>query len=247
MKLHQSLKAKINILLLVSACWCSGVFAQDIQSQKPPLVEVQLSEDNLAPYKERRSQHGAYVAVEYEALNLNNFISTLDNKSYEELFGSEPVPLIRLDVEYKYNSGLGAASLGVAFGKGSVSDNRSGTDRTLDITKYGVGFKFAIDTLMDEPYVVPYGGVNLWQMGISESSPTDNFSATTQMGFNYSFGLLLQLDWLDYQTAKYTTFNWGVENTFLDLFVTQYAKTTAEDDPNTETDMLYGGGIRLEF
>jgi hypothetical protein len=52
---------------------------------------------------------------------------------------------------------------------------------------------------------------------------------------------------LDQDTAKESTFSTGLENTFIDLYITQYAKTESEDDPNTETDLGYGAGIRLEF
>lgn len=250
MKLHQSLRSKVCILAV--ALSASVSFAQE-EAPPPgtvetsPLVEVQYQQDNLAPYKERREDHGVYFGIDYEALELKNYVSTLDNKSYSEMFGSSPIPLIRASLDYKYNFALGSLAAGVDFGKGSLTDNMSGSDRTLEITKYGVGLKFTADMLMDEPYVAPYIGINVWQMEIAEKSPTDSFSATTQMGYNYTVGLLIQLDWLDYQTAKNTTFDWGLENTFIDVYATQYAQTSAEDDPNTETDFLYGAGLRLEF
>lgn len=254
MKLHQSLKSKVCIVLL-SLC-CSAAFAQEAENTEglvevPPetnqLVEVEIRQDNLAPYKERREDHGAYFGIDYEGLDLKNYISTLDGKSYGDLFGTDPIPLIHMNLDYKYNFMLGSLALGIDFGKGSISDNMSGSDRTLDVTKYGLGVKFTADMIMDEPYVAPYIGINFWQMELSESSPTDSFSATTQMGYNYTIGFLFQLDWLDNETAKNTTFNWGLENTFIDVYATQYAATSAEDDPNTETDFLYGAGLRLEF
>lgn len=211
------------------------------------LVEVQLPQDNLASYKDRREDLGSYVGIAYEGLELKNFISTLDGKTYAQLFGTSPVPLIRLFTDYKYNFFLGSLALGLDLGKGRLSDSFSGEERTLDITKYGLGLRFTADMISGEPYIAPYVAINFWQMAIAEDSPTDSFSATTQMGMNYSFGFLLQLDWLDYETAKTTTFSWGLENTFIDVYATQYAKTSAIDDPNTETEMLYGAGLRLEF
>jgi hypothetical protein len=180
-------------------------------------------------------------------LNLKNFISTLDSKSYGELFGEEGIPMASLMVDYKYNFSLGSLALGLDYGKGRLSDSLSGTERSLDISKYGVGLKFTADMILDEPYIAPYVGIKFWQLGVTETSPTDSFSATTQMGMNYTAGVLLQLDWIDFDSAKNATFNWGLENTFIDLYVTQYAKTSAADDPDTETDLLYGGGIRFEF
>ncbi|AFY03434.1 hypothetical protein [Bdellovibrio bacteriovorus] len=209
-----------------------------------PLVEVQIRQDNLADYKVRRETHGTYVSFDYEAIEFKNFISTLDGQSYKAVFGSDTVNLIQLGLDYKYNFMLGSLAAGALYGVGKVDGN---SDRSLEITKYGIGFKFTADMLMNEPYVAPYVGINVWQMGFSEKSATDSFSATTQMGYNYTVGMLIQLDWIDYETAKQSTFSWGLENTFIDVYATQYAKTEAPDDPDTTTDFLFGGGLRLEF
>lgn len=216
----------------------------EVPPQDLPLVEVQIRQDNLAPYKERRETHGVYFGLDYEAINFKNFVSTLDGMSYKDVFGEDTVNLIQAGMDYKFNFSLGSLSAGLFYGMGKVD---AGNSRSLEISKYGAAFRFTADMIMNEPYVAPYIGVNVWQMGISEKSATDSFSATTQMGYNYTLGLLIQLDWIDYNTAKESTFNWGLENTFLDVYATQYAKTEAPDDPNTETDFTYGAGLRFEF
>lgn len=250
MKLHQSLKSKVCILLTVFVGF--SAMAQEVVTdnlvevppQDLPLVEVQIPQDNLAPYKERRETHGVYFGMDYEAINFKNFISTLDGMSYKDLFGEDTVNLVQAGLDYKFNFSLGSVSAGLFYGMGKVDADGS---RSLEISKYGAAFRFMADMIMSEPYVVPYLGISAWQMGISEKSATDSFSATTQMGYNYALGFLIQLDWIDYDTAKETTFNWGLENTFLDVYATQYAKTEAPDDPNTETDFTYGAGLRFEF
>ena len=250
MKLHLSLRINLAALLMVVS---TSAFAQEEavvfeeEIQETPLVEVHLPEDTYLPYKERRGTHGAYFGVNYEGVDLKNYISTLDNKTYFQVFGTDPVPLLHVSIDYKYNTQIGAFSIGVDYGSGELSGSQTGTSRTLKLTRYGVGVKFTADTILDEPYVAPYVGINFWQMGISETSPTDSFSATTQMGYNYTVGALLQLDWIDYDSSKEGTFNWGLENTFIDVYATQYAKTSAAEDPNTATDLLYGAGLRLEF
>lgn len=210
-------------------------------------VEVELPDNSLAPYGERRQDHGSYFAISYEALDLQNYTSALDLKTYTELFGTEPVPLMRLTADYKYNFSLGALALGIEYGMGSLSDSLSGANRTLEVTKYGVGLKFIADNILANPFAAPYVGLNLWQMDLTESRPTDSFSETTEPGMNYTLGVLLQLDWIDPDSSKFAMFQWGLQNTFIDLYVTQYAATSGENDPDTETDLLYGGGLRLEF
>lgn len=254
MKLHQSLKATILRLLTIVVCSIySSAFAQENQNtettNEPQLVEVELSQDTLAPYSERRARHGAYIGIDYEQLVLKNYLSTLEDRDYESLFGSDSIPLLRLNIDYKYNTDIAAIAVGIDFGKGSISDDGgvAGQDRTLDVTKYGIGAKLVLDMLFSEPYVAPYVGINVWQMSLAEKNPTDSFSATTQMGFNYTIGLMLQLDWLDFDSGNTATFNWGLENTFLDVYGTQYTQTSSAEDPNTETNFLLGGGLRLEF
>lgn len=245
MNLHLSLK----ILITLSLGLFGAVSSAQESEGNPPLVEVELSQDNLAPYIERRDNSGVYFGINYEAVDLKNYVSVLDgvNQSYNAVFGADPVPLIRLNIDYKYNTPVGSIAAGVDFGVGTLSSSKSGVNHNLQLTRYGVGLKWTFDSFGEEPYVAPYLGLNIWQMGIKESTSTDSFEITTDFGYNYTVGLLFQLDWLDESASKTSTFDWGIESTFVDIYTTQYAKTMSDTDPNTETDFLYGAGLRLEF
>jgi hypothetical protein len=104
-----------------------------------------------------------------------------------------------------------------------------------------------MDNLMKEPYVAPYVGFSMYQMGLTDKSTTSTISETTPTSYAYTLGLLLQLDWLDYDVAKQATFNWGLENTYLDVFMSQYFAAGDETEANMETDPIWGVGLRLEF
>lgn len=247
MKLHLSLMILLSIHLLPGV-----VFAEQSEESTPAstadrLVEVEYYQDNLAEYKARREDHGFYFGLTFEPIEFKKYISTIDNKIYGDVFGSSTIPLILMSMEYKYNFAMGGISLGVGLGKGSLSSSFSGEDRSIDMTKYGLGVKYTMDNFGNEPLVAPYVGINVWYMGISETSPTKDFSATTEMGFNYVLGLLIQLNWMDGSTSQETNYAWGLENTFLDLYASKYEKTAAVDGANTETDMQFGAGLRLEF
>lgn len=243
MNLHQGLKAAISTAMILYSL--SSVAATKDEEQ---WVEVHHSQDALAPYKERRSGNGVYFGLGVEALELKNYLSTLDDGvTYGQMFGDSTLDLLKIDLLYKLNFSLGSLSAGVEFGSGKISDTASGVQRSLEIQKMGLNFRYTLDMIMDEPYVAPYVGLGIWRLGIKETSPTDSFSGNTQMGYNYSAGLLLQLDWIDNDTAKSGTLTYGLENTFLDVYATQYAKTESDEDPNTETDFLYGAGLRFEF
>lgn len=212
------------------------------------LVEVEINQDNLAPYKQRRDPYSINFSLNYENLELKNYISVLDNiTSYSTMFNGEALPLISLGLSYQYNFFLGSVSLGANYGMGSLSGSHSGVDRSLDITKYGGSLRYTADMIMNEPYVAPYIGLQMWQFVLAEKSPTDSFSGTTQWGTAITLGLLFQLNWIDWETARQTTFNWGLENTFIDIFLTKYGPTNSDEDPNTETDFVYGAGLHLEF
>ena len=243
------LKFTLSIALV---CSCAvQAFASVAEYDEPvpgkDLVEVQILQDNLAPYKERQEDHGFYFRLAAEELLLKNFISAIDGLEYAEILKDNPTRMAMLNMEYKYNTGIGAFSVGVQAGKGNASDWASGQERTLNITKYGLGAKFTADKVLAEPYVAPYVGFTAWQMNIVEDSLVESKSEVTGIGYNYTVGLMIQLDWLDGDTAKNTTFNWGLENTFLDIYATQYAQSSGEEDPDTATDMILGAGICLEF
>ncbi len=238
MNLHQSL---IAILFLATQLLQNSAYSAEMGS---PLVEVQIAEDVLAPYLERRDSYGIMAGIDYESLVFKNFYSSEDGASYGTIFGTDPVPLVRLALDYKQNLGIGSLSVGVHYGVGSVS---SVLDRALEIKKYGGGIKFIADALMKEPYIAPYIGVEAWKIQTVETATNTMVTKTTGIGMSYSAGVLLQLNWIDLRTANLTALNYGLENTFINLYATQYSKTQNAVDFDTTTDLLWGAGIKLEF
>ncbi|HWU43162.1 MAG TPA: hypothetical protein VN132_06980 [Bdellovibrio sp.] len=240
MKLHLSLKVVFSILFFLNS---ATVLAEtEVQS---PLVEVRVPQDTLAPYRDRRGTNGLMIGIDYEALVLKNFFSVEDGSTYSDLFGSDAIPFLHFAIDYKYNFFLGSLTFGPDYGTGTISKNGS----SLDVERYGVGLRYIADILMPEPYVAPYVGVNAWRMSTVEKDNSTKFtgSNTTGIAYNYTVGLLVQLDWLDHDSAKQGTFGYGLQNTYLDIYVTQYTKTGDAADVDTETDLLWGAGLKLEF
>lgn len=247
MKLHQSLRSKVRAILVLSLFvgFVGTAMAQD--GDPNGLVEVDVPQNTLANYRERRANHGMYVGITYEQFAPTSFVSALDAKTYKEMYGDEPIPLIGFGLDYKYNIGIGSLSLGAGAAMGSLSDERSGEKRTLDITKYAINARYTADVLMDEPYVAPYIGFSAYKMGVTDHNATASKSETTSIGYSYTLGVLLQLDWIDYEVAKQATFNIGLENTFIDIYMTQYAQAGSDAEANMKTDMTFGAGLRMEF
>ncbi len=245
MNLHLGLKIMISFSVFFLALFAN---AQEVKNNpnESPMVEVHYPQDVLASYKERREDHGMYFSIGYEDLVLSKFISMIDSRTYKENFGSTGVALIRAGLEYKYNMQAGSLALGVEAGAGEVSGKDTTGDRKMSAMKYGATAKFVADMIFDEPYVAPYIGISGWQMSVEDKTTTTSLKESVN-GYNYSLGLMIQLDWIDYNSAKHATFDYGLENTFIDVYATQYVSAGSGSDPDLSTDFILGANLRFEF
>ncbi|OYZ24632.1 MAG: hypothetical protein B7Y39_00180 [Bdellovibrio sp. 28-41-41] len=201
------------------------------------------------PYRQRRATHGLMFNVNAENLYFQDYTSIVDQKLYEELFGQEDLTLVQVQLDYKLNFFLGSLVAGVGYGQGTLVDDRIGEERSLTIAKKSGRAQLLFDSLMKEPYFVPYVGFNFWQFGITEENTTlsTKNSYDTGNGTSLTVGFLVQLNWMDPQVAKLAYLGEGLENTYLDVFWTQYQNTDNELDPIFENDFNFGVGLRMEF
>jgi hypothetical protein len=237
-KLHQSLTIIFFLFALTQTRSAFGAGSNET------FVEVQTGQDVLAPYSERRDPNGIMIGLDYEAIIFKSFVSTYDGSTYDILFGSGVIPLVHLSLDYKRNFVLGSIALGFDYGAGTVS-GASGS--SLEVTKYGGSVKYIADNLSKEPIVAPYVGLNIWKIKTVDDAITTQITQTTDVGFNYTVGVLLQLNWIDLHTSRMAAINYGLENTYLNLYATQYLNTASDTDIKTETDMTFGAGVKLEF
>lgn len=200
-------------------------------------------------YRDRRTTHGFLFSFNAENLYFQDYASLVDQKLYEELFGQEDLTLLQVQVDYKLNFMLGSLIAGAGFGQGTLIDDRVGEERGLTISKKSLRAQWLLDSVTKEPYFVPYVGASLWQFGISEENKTLNTtnSYDTGNGTALTVGILIQLNWLEPDVAKGAYLAQGLENTYLDVFWTQYQNTDDELDPIFENDFNFGVGLRMEF
>lgn len=212
------------------------------------LVELHVPLDYNAPYKQRRGTHGFMFGLNYTNIMFNKYVSVLDSTTlYKDLFGETEFPLMELTLSYKYNFMLGALTANFGIGQGGISDNPQGVDEKLSVTKYSASASLILDNVFDEPYVAPYGTFGVMRLALTEQSGDNSFSGNIDMLYQYQAGLLIQLDWLDPTFSKRVRGDYGLENTYLDIFISKYEASSDIDDPNTRTDISYGAGLRLEF
>ncbi len=244
MKWHLCL---VILIALMAGGLRSKAVAADSPSHSPPLVQVERENNAVDLYEDRRTTHGFLFSVGYHNYTPKNYLSTLDLTVYSEIYGSSPIGMYEVQLSYKYNFDLGAMTAGLGYGSGSVSGTFNNTERTLSVTKPSLSIGYIADTLFSEPYFAPYFKVAVWQISVKESDGTQSFSGDTKMGFNYTIGALIQLNALDLDTSVYANKRFGLSNTYLDIFATQYTKTQDASDADTESELGYGAGLVFEF
>ena len=243
---------KQTIWLFVTVIFFQG-FGQNLALAETKgeehLVEINYPIDTLAPYKNRRRTHGGTFGVHTENYVPRRWESLIDQEYYEDSYGKAPILLTSLEGGYKYNFSLGSLNFMGGLGYGEAQTSYGGGSRKINIVKYYGRGMFALDNILPEPYIVPYIAGSVWKMKIKESEDISDFggTVTSGIGFDYTFGALFQLNWLDEDFARESLSNSGIQNTFIDVFATQYLKTLNKADPSLASGLTFGLGLRLEF
>lgn len=212
------------------------------------LVEIRTIDDVYSSYRERRGTHGILFGLLYENYYPDALISMIDEATYSDMFGDSPVGLTGFEIGYKYNFFLGSLSAIYGYSLGQISDSNIGEERSLEINRNALKLMYVADRIMPEPYVAPYVGVGVWDFGLVErAGDADEFTGQTKIGNSVTIGFLVQLNWIEPFSAREAYMSSGLENTYLDFFMTQLSNTTSEEDPTTRTSFDWGAGLRLEF
>lgn len=212
------------------------------------LVELHTPVVVDAPYRERRNTHGFLFGLYYENVMLDRYASIIDGTTlYQDMFGESEFPLYNLELSYKYNFKLGAITASLGAGYGEIESDGSGILRSLKMTKYQASVGYIMDTLFEEPYGAPYVSIGVMRVGIDEDDSTQTVGHDIDMLMHYQIGVMFQLNWLDSAVARHSLVDYGLQNTYLDVFVSQYSASESLDDPDTSTDYTIGAGLRLEY
>lgn len=246
-----------------------SALAQDLnfdETHSSGQVTVEKAENYTLPYKERRGTHGVVFAVGMETLNPQDYRSQFNDGHFDNFSAGNKVSMLNLELGYKYNlSSLGSISIVGVYGSGGVDGSDGSFDRNFAFTKYGVSANFAIDAILDEPWIVPYVQAGVHQFAASEtgviSGNEETRTATAGFAGNYKFGLLFQLDWIESAIDKNARAerlrSSGLENTYIDVFMTEYLASSdaidpavqfgTEGDPNMAASSVIGVALKLEF
>lgn len=86
----------------------------------------------------------------------------------------------------------------------------------LQLITTSLGVKWSLDSITREPWAVPFLSAGAFMVFYTENRGDDESAwGRSGVGFYYSGGLVLQLDWLDKEASVDFYLDSGIENTFL--------------------------------
>ena len=251
----------VVIIFLFAAFYAQ---AQSAEGNPGGQVIVEQPEDFAAPYKDRRGQHAFLFGLHSENYYPFNYQSQFGNRFVEDMVGLESIKLLGAELGYKWNVSIGSVAGLFDYSMGSANGTATNPDDRLEISRIALSVNAALDGILGEPYVVPYGQVGVHQYNVTEeqavSSQIESRSGSSGMAFHYRYGLLFQIDWLEAlmdPTAKIERLrSSGLENTFIDFYYSEYLPSSAAQDAevlgsegsvNTASSSEIGLGLKLEF
>lgn len=218
------------------------------QDNSKNMVEYLEAKDFSKSYSERRGDYGGLFEIKIENLVPDTYVSPVDGMSYSELWSSNSIQVTQIGFSEKTNFNFGSITIDAGYGFGSVNSAESGSERTLKITYPYLGAGLYLDQLSSDAIVVPYGKIKYRLETIEENSSSQNFSKELGNGLGYSLGLLINVGMLDQVSSGSAYVNYGIENTYLDIFVAQYLKSENTDQIEIQNSSLtYGAGLVWEF
>jgi hypothetical protein len=227
------------------------------------LVEVRTSVDVFLPYKQRQNDWGFLFSLGEEKALFPGYYTLVgiengDDYTFEEMFGSEGLDLLSLELGPKYNTRLGSFAL--LFGYGYLSaastrirvetDPRYSVEAKITYSRYTATGLYYLDMLFEEPYLIPYVGAGIWQANITETSGAyKNITGhyNSDVGTQFKVGALFGLDWIESDAARINRKKSGTQGSFLNIYGISTFMSEKNALADLENDMDFGASLVIEF
>jgi hypothetical protein len=244
------------IMAVAGAQFFSSYSEAQIKEDEGVIVDNKKSA--FLPYLQRRTTWGVLFSAQLEQYFPKDYFSLIQLKYYDEIGGA--VSLGGAELGLKYNFSLGSVAALASYSAGTTSDSNRGLNRfSVSLTK--VSANLTLDAFMNEPWVAPYVQGGMHQFNILEESTvsgtTSSESPKIDWNFNYRAGILIQLNWLeksiDPNTHAEGLRSSGLENTYLDIFYSEYmrpskvAESANEEGEPDHASSHFGVGLKMEF
>ncbi|MEQ1876977.1 MAG: hypothetical protein ABL958_10055 [Bdellovibrionia bacterium] len=201
----------------------------------------------LKPYRKRRTSWGSYVSVGYNGYSPKDYNPSFVLDRFDTYYGNAETPYVEFAVSPKKNFSFASFSLDLGVG---YYDNRAPDSSQLTLIPARAGIGLALDTLFDEPYVVPYGSFGVYTMLYKETFAAQSVSGNTAIGLYYCAGMRIQLDWIDSDGDLASYDENGMENTFVFVEARSFLlPNSSEPDLGSPEEQPFGigAGFTLEF
>lgn len=210
-------------------------------------IEMELKADPYATYLQKKSEWSSRISIGIENFMPETYTSSLDQSTYTSLFGKNNIQLTIINFGEQYNTKSGSLFGEIFYGLGSISSSSS--QSSMAITKYGASFGLFLDTLFSDPYFSPYLSGQIFASDWREADLLNgiNTGSHIEMMMSYQIGLSMHLDKVDPLAAHDAYVEYGLKNSFLDIFAMQILKSQNTLDPNFSTALNWGLNFRLEF
>lgn len=222
---------------------------QDLQKKKSSSgwVEVEPEIDYDRDYVYRRHPLGFVFSFQTESGRLSDqFISPFGALTYNQMI-DRPLQIFEIQMSAKWNLSWVSVLLGAGIGGGSQKGDKSGTMYWVELEKKSFHLLFAFDTLMSFPWVVPYAGLLWTGWDVRNISSAERIVSSNPYTLGNQAGLMFQINWFEERTARRAHADSGLENTYLDIFLTQYPGYVQEGTPNIRFSTSYGLALRMEY
>ncbi len=208
----------------------------------------------LKPFNLRRPSWTYQVEIGGSDYNPVNYISQIINgsgASFETFYEAADYPMPSFGLEFKKNFSWMAISLGL--GGSYYLSTFAGAE--LEMLVPSAKLTVYLDTLFDEPYIVPYAsaGYSYFQFNETDALTGLEYSGAAD-NFFVSAGVLFQLDWLDPIADKIAYIDNGIENTFIYAEMRTYLDSGIKgiyEDADVIGDFSslthFGAGVKVEF
>jgi hypothetical protein len=218
---------------------------------EPLMISKSLvnGEYQLLPYTERRRSWGFTVGLGYCSYEPINYEANFVNQPYGGLYSSPSLPYIEFQFTAKKN--LSSGSLGLAFALGRFqngnTDPSMGVESELQITPIRLGAVYAMDTLVPNPYVIPYVEGGTYIMLYKESLEGNSFNGNSQVAPYVLGGVAFPLDWIDRHASRQAYEDSGIQSTYIFADVRSYLASSSAKDPDFSSNLDWGAGLKVEF
>jgi len=195
-------------------------------------------------YRERRSAVSGFVGFQGGTYAPTKYQPDFSTQSFKDYYGQSSSPEMELLFGVKWNIAIGSIGLQLSGGYYSVKKDSAAAELLLQPVLAGI--IVALDGIMPEPYVVPYGTAGMYTVVYNEKVSGLKVTGNSPPAPYFAGGAMFQLNWIDKDSADDAYQDYGLENTYLFAEARTFL-AGANAVPNMSTDVHYSGGLRIEF